>query len=329
MKKNNSTGRIARRIDSIKRRINNRILRPLISPVYVDYDPDYRNSIFLAGTERSGTTWVSDIINYKKEYRYIFEPFWPDKVDICIKFRPQQYLRPENQDSYFIEAAEVILSGKIRNSWTDKYHRRFIANKRLIKDVRANLFLKWMHSHFPEMPIILLMRHPCAVASSQLRHKHRVPSLKQEFLSQEELMEDFLNPFRKEIEKAQRQTDFEKRIFRWCIQNYVPLKQFKRGEIHLAFYENFCEKPRSEIDRLFSFLGKSYDEAVFAKLRKPSPQSRADSAIISGGSLIDSWRKHVTDEQIRRAVEILSLFGLDRIYSQDSMPNTDGIYLQV
>jgi len=312
-----------RKISSIKRRIDREILWPLISPFYVDYHPDYRNSVFLAGTEKSGTTWVSDIINYKREYRYIFEPFWPVKVDICREFRPKQYLRPENQDDYFIESAEAILSGRIRNKWTDRYHRRFIANKRLIKDIRANLFLKWIHNHFPEIPIIFLLRHPCAVARSHLRRTHLQPDLG-EFLAQEELMEDFLNPFREEIEAAQ--TKYDKLVFRWCIENYVPLKQFKRGEIHLAFYENFCETPESEIDRLFSFLGKSYDEATLARLRRPSPVSREESAIISGGSLIDSWREQIADEQIRRTVEILSLFGLDRIYSQDSMPDVDGAY---
>jgi len=320
---NHPTYGISKRIGNIKRRANRKIFGPLISPFYIDYRPDYRNSILLAGTEKSGTTWVSDIINYKREYRYIFEPFWPAKVDICKGFRPRQYLRPANQDSYFIETAKTILSGRIRNNWTDKYHRRFIANKRLIKDIRANLFLKWILNHFPEIPIILLLRHPCAVARSHLRRAHPQPDLKA-FLAQEELMEDFLNPFREEIEAAQ--TTFEKLVFRWCIENYVPLKQFKKGEIHLAFYENFCEKPEFEIDRLFSFLGKSYDEAVFTSLRKPSPVSREESAIISGGSLIDSWREQITDEQIQRAVEILSLFGLERIYSQDSMPNVEEAY---
>lgn len=315
-----------RSISRIRRRINRKIFSPLISPFYIDYNPDYRQSIFLAGSERSGTTWISDIINHKREYRYIFEPFWPAKVDICEKFRFQQYLRPENQDRYFIEAVEAILSGRIRNRWTDRYHRRFIASKRLIKDVRANLLLKWMHGNFPEMPIILILRHPCAVARSQLKKAtYWIPDLKEEFLSQEELVQDFLNPFAEEIGKAQ--TAFEIHIFRWCIQYYVPLKQFKRGEIHLAFYENFCEEPESEIDRLFSFLGKSYDEgAVFKKLREPSPVSREVSAIISGGSLLDSWREQITDEQIQRAVEILRLFELERIYSQDSLPDVEAVY---
>lgn len=314
------------RINRVKRRIVKNTILPRMSGLYIDRNPDYRSTVFLAGTERSGTTWISNIINYGKEYRYIFEPFWGAQVDICRGFREQQYLRPDNRDSYFVETAETVLSGRIRNQWTDKYHGRLIADKRLIKDVRANLFLKWMHVNFPEMPIILLLRHPCAVAKSQFgyRSQHWPPDPEEEFLAQEELMEDFLDPFRVQIEGAQ--TDFERMIFRWCIQNYVPLKQFEQDEVHLAFYESFCEKPRSELDRLFSFLGKGYDEAVFAALDRPSLESREDSAIISGGSLVDLWREQISDEQVCRAVEILGLFGLDRIYSHGSMPDVDGAH---
>lgn len=296
---------------------------PLISPFYIDYPPDYRNTIFLAGTEKSGTTWVSDIINYNNRYRYIFEPFWADKVDICRNFKPRLYIRPDNNDNYFITTAEFILSGRIRNRWTDRYHKKFLAKKRLIKDIRANLFLKWIHHHFPEIPIILLLRHPCAVARSHLRRTHLQQDLT-EFLNQEELMNDFLNPFKEEIKKAQ--TKFEKIIFRWCIENYVPLRQFQPGDIHVAFYENFCEIPRTEIDGVMSYLGVKYDNQIFERLREPSPVSRKDSAIILGASLIDFWRKDITHNQLEKAIKILALFGMDKIYSTDSMPNIDGPY---
>lgn len=137
-------------------------------------------------------------------------------------------------------------------------------------------------------------------------------------------MEDFLSPFKNEIERAR--SSFEKHIFLWCIENYVPLRQFKRGEVHLTFYENYCEKPRSEINELFSFLDKTYEATVFSKLRHPSPMTHRESVIITGDSLVDSWRRHITDEQIQRAVEILSLFDLDKVYSQDSMPSADDTY---
>ena len=165
--------------------------------------------------------------------------------------------------------------------------------------------------------------HPCAVVRSHLRRTDPEPDL-DKFLAQPELVEDFLRPFEKEIKAAQ--TTFDQLVFRWCIENYVPLKQFKRGEVHLAFYENFCRSPEPEVDRLFSFLGRDYDQRILKNLGKPSPVSRKTSAIISGGSLIDGWRKQITGEQIQRAVEILSLFGLDSIYSQGSMPNVDGAY---
>ena len=303
-----SSRTLGKKLEMDVKDITKKIKRKLHSKFFFDHKPNHRSTIFLAGTGRSGTTWVSDIINYKNEYRYIFEPFHPYKVSICSKFNYKQYLRPDNQDQAFIEPAKAILSGRVRNNWMDFYNKKFICNKRLIKDIRANFLLKWIHENFPAIRIILLFRHPCAVASSRIKRNWYNTQL-EEILAQKELMEDFLNPFRSEIERAQ--TIFEKLIFLWCIENYVPLKQFKKGEIHLAFYENFCVNPKHEIERLFLFLGKNFDKKVFENLKKPSPLSRKDSAIITGDSLIDSWRKHITNEQIERAVEILDLFELD------------------
>ena len=289
---------------------------------YIDSDKKYWNTIFLAGTGRSGTTWVSEIINYRNEYRYIFEPFHSKKLDICKNFRNRQYIRPNNIDNKFIEPANFILSGKIRNFYVDYRNRKFVSNKRLIKDIRANLFLRWIYENFPRIPIILMLRHPCSVASSKLKLNWRT-HLK-EFLSQDELLEDFLNPFRNEIDKAN--SVFEKHIYLWAIENYVPLKQFNKGEIHLAFYENFCVNPKDEIERLFSFLNKDFDEKALLKSKNPSLESKKFSAVVTGNNLIDNWKKHISEEQITKAIDILTIFGLDKIYTEDSMPNTENAY---
>lgn len=286
----------------------------------ITHGGDYRDTVFLAGTGRSGTTWIANIINYRNNYRFMFEPFYPQKVDIVSHFRYKQYLRPHDHRIEFIEPARTILSGKVKNDWINKYNRRSIAKKRLIKDIRANHLLKWIKTNFPEIPIVLLLRHPCAVAYSRL--KLGWDAHLEEFLAQDELMQDFLNPFTNEMQRIQ--NSFEKYILMWCIENYVPLKQFKTAEIHLAFYENFCVSPDTEIDRLFTFLGETYTSEVFKTIRKPSGVSRKDSAIYSGENLIESWKRHITDKQAKRAVEILSLFGLQRIYSVDSKPLVSG-----
>ena len=112
----------------------------------------------------------------------------------------RQYLRYNDHHSKFLKPATAILSGKIRHEWIDKFNRRIFSRRRLIKDIRAQLFLKWIKYNFPEIPILLLLRHPCAVANSRL--KLGWGATLNDFLVQEALMDDFLNPFKKEIQSA-------------------------------------------------------------------------------------------------------------------------------
>ena len=102
--------------------------------------------------------------------------------------------------------------------------------------------------------------------------------------------------------------------------------QFKKDEIHLAFYEHFCIDPKEEIKKLFAFLGKQFDEKVMVEVKRPSLLTQKQSAILSGDNLVDSWRTNISKEQIQKTVEIVSLFGLHKIYSEDSLPNTENAY---
>jgi hypothetical protein len=135
------------------------------------------------------------------------------------------------------------------------------------------------------------------------------------------LTDDFLNPFKSEIENAQ--TDFEKYILLWCIENYVPLIQFSPGEINICFYENFCICPEKEIDVLFSFLGKTYTSKIYRVAKIPSGTARKRSATYSQEKPAESYKKSITPEQIQRAIQILKVFGLDKIYGPEPMPPMD------
>ena len=315
------TREIANNIDSFKTKLK--------THYYIDYNSTYQNTIFLAGVARSGTTWLSNIINYNNSYRYIFEPFYEKKVGICKNFSPKQYIKENSSNESFLEPTKVILSGQVRSKWSDRFNERIFTSKRLIKSIRANLFLKWLHLNFPNLPIVLILRHPCAVAASKIKLNWQRSLDK--YLKQENLMEDFLNPFYKEMERAEElyqssNDSFENHIFSWCIENYVPLKQFKPDEIYIIFYENICKNPEAEVKKLFIYLKQKYDERVLSTSKRVSKLSRNDSAIVTGKSLIDSWRQHLTDKQVDKACEIISLFGLEKIYSQDSFPHANNIY---
>jgi hypothetical protein len=236
---------------------------------------------------------------------------------VVKNFSRRQYLRPGDRREEYLGPARTVLTGELRSLWADRFNARPVARRRLIKDIRANLLLGWMRESFPGMPMILLLRHPCAVVASRLALGWR--DALSEIMEQEDLVEDFLLPVEAEILAAR--DPFERHLFSWCIENHVPLSQFGPGEIHVAFYEEFLSRPDHELRRLFDFLGENFDERAYRALRRPSPLSRYPEA-----PPLDAWRRSVNGSRLERAVEILGLFGLDRVYGEGPMPDPSGAH---
>lgn len=304
--------------------MNNRAfgrLQKLVSkrPVLYDFG-DYRKTVILAGSGRSGTTWVEEIINAQGNRRIMFEPFNTKKVTLFSNWNYRQYLRCSNREDKFLKPATAVLNGNIRNRWVDKFNGICFPRKRLIKDIRAHLILKWIKNRFPEIPIILLLRHPCAVANSKLKlgwDTHLT-----EFLTQDDLMKDYLNPFKTEMENSE--DIFDKHVFTWCVENFVPLKQFSKEEIQVIFYEDLCRNPEDTIKQIYAFIGEKFSTAVLEKADQPSALSREHSAITLETDLVGSWNANIEQCQTERAIKILEIFGLHKIYGHGNLPLLNG-----
>jgi hypothetical protein len=290
----------------------------IVSPLYLDIGGDHRDTVFVAGSGRSGTSWLSEVINHDRDYRYVFEPFNPAEVSLARPFGYRRYIRPGESRPELLGRAREIVTGRVRGAWTDRFHRRFLARKRLIKDIRANLFLGWLARSFPEMPIVFILRHPCAVALSKT--KLGWSSRLEEFLGQPELVRDFLGPVEEEMRAAT--TEFERHLFAWCVETLVPLTHLEPGRVHLVFYENLCEAPEAELRGLSDYLASGFRDVPVEALLRPSALVRSGSAVLSGGDPVRSWRGELGEREVRRTVEILGYFGLDAIYGASPMPDT-------
>jgi hypothetical protein len=296
-------------------------LRVIRGQLFINASTHHRDSILIAAMQRSGTTWLSDIINYDGAFRSIYEPFHNRRVPQVGHFRTWQYLRPSDDSPQYVLPAAAIFEGRIRNSWISAYNKRIIARRRIIKDVRSLMMIGWIRAHWPEMPIVLLIRHPCAVLNSllQLRWHSNAAS---EILSQPLLMEDHLEPFRADIESAS--GDVDDHMLAWCANYYVALRQLAGQQVFVAFYERILADPHAEVPRMFSYLRRPFDERVFARMSAPSAQARVhrgdSSAVIRGGDLLTDWRRNISQAQIDRAMWWLKRFGLDGIYGPDFPP---------
>jgi len=302
------------------KKIKDKILTKIFSNIYFDIDYNYENSVFLTGSARSGTTWLSNIINYKNEYRYIFEPFHENYSNFYNGYFCKKYINFNDNNDLKKEKMNSLLIGNVKGQWVDKFNKKFISKKRLIKSIRAHHLLEWLNYNFPKLPIVLMLRHPCAVANSRMKLGWDTPL--SDFLNQKKLMEDYLKEFKPYIMEAK--TEFEKNIFMWSIQNFLPLKHFKSRDIYICFYENLCINPIDEIKRLFNFLDIEFSKNdILKKVNIPSETSRKDSAIKTDDNLINLWRENFSSIQIKRANEILSLFNLENIYLENSVPNME------
>ena len=288
------------------------------SRFYVNPPGDVNKSIFVAGTARSGTTWLGDLIASQIPCRILFEPFNPNLVPEYREFNYFQYMRPANNNAAFFHFAQKVFSGEIRNHWIDRQNEELLPKYRLIKEIRANLSLKWLHNNFPMVPIIFLMRHPCAVVLSRMELGWATDDDIQPFLLQPQLVADYL---REHLEFIQRvRTEEEKHAIIWSISNLVPLTQFEPGELKIVYYENLCARPEFELPSVFTSIGQRYDAAALGKINRPSQTTRVASPVVSGNDRISHWKKKLSPRQIDIILQVVERFGLHHIYADSYLP---------
>jgi hypothetical protein len=71
---------------------------------------------------------------------------------------------------------------------------------------------------------------------------------------------------------------------------------------------------------LFAFLGLPWDPDALADAGRPSALARREGTVGMGRSPLDAWKANLSEEQLRRGLDLLAEFGLDRIYGRDPMP---------
>jgi hypothetical protein len=293
------------------------------SYLYVNPARDLDRSILVAGTGRSGTTWLGDLITSQISCRVMFEPFNPDLVSEYSGYNYFQYMRPADEDQVLHEFARKVLSGEIRNRWVDHKNEQIFPEYRIIKEIRANLLLKWLHDRFPEVPILFIMRHPCAVVLSRMELGWATDADIEPFLSQPDLVTDHLASHLELIRNAR--TDVEKHAIIWCVSNLIPLKQFEPGSLKIVYYEKLCTQPEIELSTILDLIGKERRQLLSEKFDRPSQTTRETSAVVTGADKISSWKRKLDASQIERILDIVNAFGLGELYGDSFQPQDSNI----
>lgn len=277
------------------------------------------DAVFIAGSGRSGTTWVEEIANADHSARIVFEPFRVKEVPQVRSLPEHTYLRPD--DVRYVDLVRAVLSGHPRhNRWINHQNVAHVTRRRIVKEIRAHGWLGWMRHHFPETPLIFLIRHPVMVVASQQRmdwsdHLDRL-------LEQRDLVDDHLRPHLSLLESLE--TPWQRMVGHWCVDNLVAFRTVGAGLGTLVMYEEFVTDPDTASTPLLRALGRTMDPATLAEaVARPSKMARHDSAVRHGKDSLRDPFSRVPEAQRREALEIVAAMGFGDVYGNDPLPDFD------
>jgi hypothetical protein len=286
--------------------------------IYRDASSNISDTVLIAGSGRSGTTWLAEMVSEQLDARLLFEPFNTRLVPEYSEFNYFQYMRPEERDDALEQFVTRLFEGKIRNAWIDRRVSRVVSKRRVAKTIRANLFLGWLHMKFPQVPQMLIIRHPCAVVASRIKQEWATDGDLQPMLSQKGLVRDYLADKMDIIRRAS--TPEEKHAIVWCIHNIVPLRQAGATNLPVVFYENLSLNPIDELARIFALANLPLDREKVKSTQRPSGTSTKSSAIRTGEDVVSAWRNRITSAQTKRILSVVEAFGLDYLYGDTDTP---------
>lgn len=303
---------------------------------------DIKDTLAVAGTPRSGTTWLMEALSRIPEYKYLFEPINPIWfLDIRgIGFSSRKYVPIDTEWPEGYEYLKKTFTGQafslippLQFKIEPMMHRIF-ADKLIVKFVRINRLLPWIAKRFQLRGIIFIIRHPCAVIASQIKtgfygyfsetppYQQTVPTLKQviDDASKIDIIDDSIVRKLKKID-----TNEEMLAALWCLDNYIPINSSKPYPWTTVFYEKLVMDEKNEISRIFKNIGEEkVPDAVIKNLRTPSMVTLgSDKELISNADRqLSKWKKTLTKKQIERILKIVRDFELD-FYTDDIEPNYD------
>ncbi|TFF98983.1 MAG: hypothetical protein EU541_06080 [Promethearchaeota archaeon] len=297
-------------IESFKRIYHRVIKRLLFRRIYFERNNDIKKSIIIAGGGRSGTTWLAEVLAEYFHYRLIFEPLHPN-IHYFKPIHDTRYIPPSSSHLNYKDKLYKLFSGELKHQKLDLDNRIFRPKGRIVKFIRANLLIPWMKTQFPNIPIVFILRHPCAVISSRINLGWEVETFNH-YLGNKDLMEHYLNPYKDIITNAE--SPVQKQACNWCIENLVPLKAMKNKKWIITTYEDLVMSFKNEIKRIIQQISPKTSINENAIINYRSFQTPNKSKSLEPLELLSVWKSRLTSHEINDILTIVKKFSLDNVY---------------
>lgn len=289
------------------------------------------NTVAIFGAPRSGTTWLTELINANFDYLTITRPmsfeWFPQLRSYSFRKESRLYYHPETENVELEKYLLDVFTGNVNalkganlhyNLRVRECYGRLKAEKLLVKINSGVRLLPWIKKRFDLRKIFLVTRHPCATISSQIQAGGRVaygslsgygvPStdLILNEMSKMEFIED------SQITKIKKISLIEERLAAvWALDYLASFKYDQPFDV--VCYEYLISYSNSEISRLFKTLGQEhYLKKALEIVRSPSMTTiNGESKYLSNIELqLNKWQKRLTKNEISHISKVLGWFDM-------------------
>ncbi len=284
-----------------------------------------RRAIYVTGSARSGTTWVAELLRDALGARLVFEPLHHQSaLPGSPHFRAQDADDPELR-----RMLRQALSGTVNDDWVNVFQPDGVFARRVVKDIRPGV-LPLVRAVAPEMPVILLIRHPIEVAVSRAELEQGEGEWWDTAGAVDELREaassvgGWLSALAAIGLDAldQEPAPLGSHVVIWCVENAVALSLFPLDRGLALRYEDLLAEPEPHL--------RSIEELCAVELPRGEALTRPSVTSFRGADHIGklgSWRSAVPMDEAERLLAITRRFGLDHLYGSDptvDLPPMDG-----
>lgn len=282
---------------------------------------DINNTILVAGSPRGGSTWLAELIGTLPGYPMLWEPLHirrnPEAAECGFDW--ETYLHPDDEDERKLDYLLGVLKGahlSTRLARPSGFRIRDAVRFRgyVVKFVRGNMILPWLLRRIP-LRTVLIIRHPCAVVLSQMRHSSWANFDRNNITVPAGIERHFPHVpdvASRVVSKAQALA------FQWSLQTLVPLSA-AIDTLYLTSYERMVEEGPDESRRIFSYLNEPMPRQVNNRLRKPSKTTQTGSHVADGKNPLTFWRSKLSSREIEEILDIVHRMGIE-FYTEELHP---------
>jgi hypothetical protein len=284
--------------------------------------------ILVTGAHRSGTTWVGKTLSASSEVGYISEPLGVyHRRGVMSAEIPHwyTYINPENEQVYLpalqdtlkfnYHTGKEITSvrspkdiGRMGRDFLAFYRGRSQKQRPLLKDPFAAFSAPWFSERLNSQ-VVFMVRHPAAFVSSLKRLDWNFDL--NDLLAQKLLMEDLLEPYRKEITDATSEPyDLIKNgsILWKVLYGVGVLFRLRYPDLLFIRHEDLAKDPVGSFPPIFEFLGIEYTPEIIQKIvsstSSNNPQelslSAKHSTKLNSAASLQNWKHRLSIEEIEK-----------------------------